>query len=102
MTPDKESPAAKGKRVPVLLDVTMTIGKLLMIGSATAVVALSVYARCDPLWVAIRAGITLLATGLLTWAICWIVSRGSLEAARSQMQRVQQPQIAPSILNKRA
>jgi hypothetical protein len=102
MTSETGTPASGGKRIPVLLDATMTVGKLIMIGSTAAVVALSISAHCSPIWVAIRAGITLLATGLLTWAICWIVSRGSLEAARSQMQKAQEPQISPSLLNKRA
>jgi hypothetical protein len=102
VTPDKESPTAKGNRVPILLDATMTVCKLLMIGSTAAVVVLSLLAKCDPLWLGIRAGTTLLVTGLLSWAICWIVSRGSLEAARSQMQHVHESQTGPAFLNKQA
>jgi hypothetical protein len=104
MTPATEdsSSAPRGKRVPILLNTAFTIGKLLMVGTTSAVVALSIYARCDPLWVAVRAGVALLATGLITWAVCWIISRGALDAARSQIREVRYAETAPAFLNKQA
>jgi hypothetical protein len=99
---EREEKTASEKRVPVLLNTALTIGKLLMIGSTTAVAALSLLARADMIWVAVRAAATLLVTGLLTWAVCWIVSYGSLSAARSQLQEAQPVEAAPALLNKRA
>jgi hypothetical protein len=101
MTEHAEKTSA-GKRIPILLDLALTTGKLLMVGSTSVVVALSVYARCDALWIAVRAGVTLLATGLLTWSICWMISHGSLAAVRSQLQEAQHMEAAPALLNKRA
>jgi hypothetical protein len=101
-TEESSAPASGGKRVPILLHTAFTIGKLVMVGTTSAVVALSIYARCDPLWLAVRAGVALLVTGLITWAVCWVISRGALNAARSQLREAQYVERAPAFLNKRA
>lgn len=89
------------RRVPVLLELTLTAGKILTVGVTVCVVALSILERCTVLAILLRGGVALLGTGLLAWAAAWIVARGTIEAARGQMLDAQGRRIPPG-LSKRA
>ena len=84
--PQEETPVKKEPpRVPLLLDVSLSISQTAIIVLGCAVALVSLFAKADLVMIALRSGAAMLSVGLLMWLFNWFLSRNSLEIARQEL-----------------
>ena len=72
-------------KLPVIVETVFTVSKLTVV-LVGVIVMITTFANSNPYWVAmIRGGVTVLALGLLTWFITWLVTKGVIESARTML-----------------
>jgi len=67
-------------RLPILAEVSMTVARVLTILVTGIVTVLSIFAKASVLAIILRAGVSLLVLGTLTFLINWLVSRYLIQA----------------------
>jgi len=77
--------------IPIMLDFTLTIAKVIVILVGLATFTLSLLAGCSLQIVALRTGTAMFSIGLLLWLSNWLLSRNALEALRAEIIKAQHP-----------
>jgi hypothetical protein len=85
-------PAGKGSnaeaRQPFLLEAVLAVSRLLVILAGVSAGLAAWNAGCDPLTIAVRAGVALFTAGLLVWLANWFVAQRSLAVLKIQLEKV--------------
>jgi hypothetical protein len=82
---EAQPPARDPRRVPLLLDVSYTATRILLLVAGSLTGAISVLSGATWLATALRAGSAVLSVGLLLFLANWLLSRDTLEAARAAL-----------------
>ncbi len=91
-----ENSQAKPKRAPVvdsrqpipfLLEFTLSISRVIVVLVAMVVAGLSWLRGADYLNIGLRSGTSLLAVGVILWAVNWAVSNNLIEVTREIQTR---------------
>lgn len=84
------SPENKPSPLPLLIDFTISLAKILVIiiGMVTALV--SIASGATVFMATLRSAAAMLAIGLLLWLANWMVSRDSLRMAKEEMVKESQ------------
>jgi len=86
VNPNTKPTGTSSIKLPVIVETVFTVSKLTVV-LVGIIVMVTTFANGNPYWIAmIRGGVTVLALGLLTWFITWLVTRGVIESARTMLK----------------
>jgi len=78
-TPKDNNP--QETHLPTILEFAFTFSRILVLLVGVLIALVSVISGVSPLTAAFRSGLGMLVVGLILWALSWMMSTGSLEAA---------------------
>ncbi|KAA3648384.1 MAG: hypothetical protein DWQ07_05155 [Chloroflexi bacterium] len=83
---EEEQPQHLRESLPLLLESTYTIAKLIVIVAGALTAGLSIFAGADLLHTVLRTGTTLLGIGVMMWLIFWFVTKASWQAVKAELK----------------
>jgi hypothetical protein len=80
----EQEPAESRVHLPILLETAQALSRLVVILAGAGTAVSSFAAGCDLLTITIRAGLAVLAAGLLVWSANWFLAQRSLAVVHAQ------------------
>ena len=74
-------------RLPLYLDASLTISRILVMVLGVSITLISLYAGCTLEIAALRGGLATLTVGLIAWFLNWFINQYSLEEAIAEIEK---------------
>lgn len=95
----KEQPAAS---LPIMLEAAFTFSKIGVLTVGTLIFSLTIFNGDGPLAASLRAGIAVIALGIMVWFADWILARYSLDTLKPETEKSPDSPLAESTIEKEA
>jgi hypothetical protein len=87
LKPNLPIPASSTTRLPLLVDLCLTLSQIFVLLVAIVTAVLSIFARVDALTVILRTAVAILAVGIPVYVLNYLFGRYFVKATLAEMER---------------
>lgn len=95
-------PASQTARLPMLVEISLTVSQILILVVACITAFLSIIARADILTIFLRTAVAILSVGLPVFFLNWLIGRYFVEATIIDWQEIISKKEAAAALEKQS